>query len=194
MGLPILAGSANVALAEAVAARLDSRPGSCEVQVFPDGELYVEIQESVRGEDVYFIQPTSPPVEKHLLEVLLLADGAHRAGAVRLAAVIPYFSYARQDRRVSGRARLVADLLESGGLFERVVAVDVHTDAVEGFFGILLEHLSAVPMLLESVRPYVGENCVVVVLDMGVAELAERYAEPLGLPVAVIRPASAVRR
>jgi ribose-phosphate pyrophosphokinase len=103
MGLPILAGSANVALAEAVAARLDIRPGSCEVQVFPDGELYVEIQESVRGEDVYLIQPTSSPAEKHLLEVLLLADAAHRAGAVRLTAVIPYFGYARQDRRVSGR-------------------------------------------------------------------------------------------
>ena len=98
----IFAGSANTSLAEAVAAKLDIRPGSREVQVFPDGELQVELRESVRGEDVYFVQPTSPPAEKHLLELLLLADAARRAGAARLTAVIPYFGYARQDRRASG--------------------------------------------------------------------------------------------
>jgi ribose-phosphate pyrophosphokinase len=107
--------------------------------------------------------------------------------------VIPYFGYARQDRRASGReavgARLVADLLESGGLLQRVVAVDVHTEAIEGFFKIPLEHLSAVPMLVESVRPHVGADSVVVAPDMGAAELAERYAELLELPVAVVHKA-----
>ncbi len=189
----IFAGSANVPLAEAVAAELEVQPGSREMQVFPDGEMQVELRESVRGEDVYLLQPTSPPGEKHLLELLLLADAAHRAGAARLTAVIPYFGYARQDRRASGReavgARLVAGLLESGGLFERVVSVDLHTAAIEGFFGIPLEHLSAVPMLVESIRPYAGEDGVVVAPDMGAAELAERYAEPLELPVAIIHKA-----
>src|SRR5215213_7023867 len=189
----IFAGSANVTLAEAIAAELGIRAGSREVQVFPDGEMQVELRESVRGEDVYLVQPTSPPGEKHLLELLLLADAAHRAGAARLTGVIPYFGYARQDRRASGReavgARLVAGLLESGGLFERVVAVDLHTAAIEGFFGIPLEHLSAVPMLVESVRPYAGADGVVVAPDMGAAELAQRYAEPLELPVAVVHKA-----
>jgi ribose-phosphate pyrophosphokinase len=189
----IFAGSANAPLAEAIAAELDVRVGRREVQVFPDGEIQVELQESVRGEDVYLVQPTSPPGEKHLLELLLLADAAHRAGAARLTAVIPYFGYARQDRRASGReavgARLVAGLLESGGLFERVVTVDLHTAAIEGFFGIPLEHLSAVPMLVESLRPHAGADGVVVAPDMGAAELAERYAEPLELPVAIIHKA-----
>lgn len=193
MGLTILAGSANVSLAGAVAEKLGIRPGSREVEVFPDGELHVEIQESVRGEDVYLLQPTSPPAEKHLLELLLLADAANRAGAARLTAVIPYFGYARQDRRASGRepvgARLVADLLQSGGLLRRVVAVDVHAEAIEGFFSIPLEHLSSGPRLIESVRPYVGSDSVIVAPDMGAAELAERYARPLELPVAVIHKA-----
>jgi ribose-phosphate pyrophosphokinase len=185
----IFAGSANVPLAEAVAARLDTQVGNREVHVFPDGELQVEFQESVRGEDVYLIQPTSPPAE-HILELLLMADAAHRAGTARLTAVIPYFGYARQDRRANGReavgARLVAGLLESGGLFGRVVVVDLHTAAIEGFFGIQLEHLSAVPMLLETVRSHAATNGVVVAPDMGAAKLAERYAELLELPVAII--------
>ncbi len=189
----VFAGSANETLAGAIATKLDVRPGSRDVQAFPDGELHVELQESVRGEDVYLVQPTSPPAERHLLELLLLADAAHRAGAARLTAVVPYFAYARQDRRASGReavgARLVASLLESGRLLQRVIAVDVHTEAIEGFFRIPLEHLSAVPMLLEAVRPYTDTNGVIVAPDMGAAELAERYAEPLELPVAVIHKA-----
>jgi ribose-phosphate pyrophosphokinase len=189
----IFAGSASVSLADAVAAELDVRTGSRELQVFPDGEMQVELQESVRGEDVYLVQSTSPPGEKHLLELLLLGDAAHRAGAARLTAVIPYFGYARQDRRASGReavgARLVAGLLESGGLFERVVAVDLHTAAIEGFFGIPLEHLSAMPMLVESIRPHAGTDAVVVAPDMGAAELAGRYAESLELPVAIVHKA-----
>src|SRR5215216_2187888 len=161
----IFAGSANTSLAEALAEKLGIRTGSREVQVFPDGELHIELQESVRGEDVYFIQPTSPPVEKHLLELLLLADASRRAGAARLTAIIPYLGYARQDRRASGReavaARLVAELLGCGGLLERVVTVDVHTGAIEGFFGIPLEHLSAVPMLVKSISDEAGPDSVV---------------------------------
>jgi ribose-phosphate pyrophosphokinase len=186
----LLAGSANVRLAETIAAKLGTSQGALNVDRFPDGELHVEIKQSVRGHDVYLIQPTSPPVERHLLELLLLADAAHRAGAARLTAVIPYLGYARQDRRASGReavgARLVAELLAAGGLVQRVVVVDVHSPAVEGFFGIPLEHVSAVPLLVESVRNHVTENSVIVAPDLGAAKLAERYARPLGLPVAIV--------
>jgi len=186
----LLAGSANVRLAETIAAKLGTSQGALNVDRFPDGELHVEIKQSVRGHDVYLIQPTSPPVERHLLELLLLADAAHRAGAARLTAVIPYLGYARQDRRASGReavgARLVAELLAAGGLVQRVVVVDVHSPAVEGFFGIPLEHLSTVPLLVESVRNHVTENSVIVAPDLGAAKLAERYARPLGLPVAIV--------
>src|SRR5215208_663995 len=186
----IFAGSANTSLAEALAEKLNIRTGSREVQVFPDGELHIELQESVRGEDVYFIQPTSPPVEKHLLELLLLADASRRAGVDRLTAVIPYFGYARQDRRASGReavaARLVAELLGCGGLLERVVTVDVHTGTIEGFFGIPLEHLSAVSALVKTISVHADPDSVVVAPDLGAAKLAERYAKLLGLPVAMV--------
>lgn len=186
----LFAGLANPQLADALAAELGARLGALDIERFPDGELHVEIQESVRGHDVYLIQPLSPPVERRLLELLMLADAAHRAGAARLTAVIPYLGYARQDRRASGReavgARLVADLLASGGLLQRVVAVDVHSPAIEGFFGVPLEHLSAVSVLVESVREYVADKSVIVAPDLGAAKLAERYATPLGLPVAIV--------
>lgn len=186
----LLSGSANPQLTETLAAELDTRLGALNIERFPDGELHVEIRESVRGHDVYLIQPLSPPVERHLLELLMLADAAHRAGAARLTAVIPYLGYARQDRRVSGReavgARLVADLLASGRLLQRVVAVDVHSPAIEGFFGLPLEHLSAVSLLIESVREHVTDRGVIVAPDLGAAKLAERYATPLGLPVAIV--------
>jgi ribose-phosphate pyrophosphokinase len=186
----LFAGSANVLLAEAIAAELGTSQGALNVDRFPDGELHVAIRQSVRGHDVYLIQPTSPPVERHLLELLLLADAAHRAGAAHLTAVIPYLGYARQDRRASGReavgARLVAELLGAGGLLQRIVAVDVHSPSIEGFFGVPLEHLSAVPLLVESVHNHVTENSVIVAPDLGASKLAERYARPLGLPVAIV--------
>jgi ribose-phosphate pyrophosphokinase len=190
MELTIFAGSANAPLAEAVAAKLNLPLGKREVHRFPDGELHVEIQESVRGHDVYLVQPTNFPAEKHLIELLLLADASHRAGATRLTAIIPYFGYARQDRRASGReavaARLVAELLGCGALLERVVTVDVHTGTIEGFFGIPMEHLSAVPMLVKSIGDDAGPDSVVVAPDLGAVKLAERYAKPLALPVAMV--------
>jgi ribose-phosphate pyrophosphokinase len=186
----LFAGSANPRLARALAAKLGTSLGALEIDRFPDGELHVAIHQSVRGHDVYLIQPTSPPVARHLLELFLVADAAHRAGAARLTAVIPYLGYARQNRRVSGReavgARLVAELLAAGGLIQRVVAVELHSPAIEGFFGVPLEHLSAVPTLVESVRSSVAENGVIVAPDLGAAKLAERYAKALGLPVAMV--------
>ena len=137
MTLTVIAGSANVALANSVSAELGVKPCGRVVQRFADGELHVEIEESVRGHDVYVIQPTSLPVDEHVMELLFLADACRRAGAARLTAIVPYFGYARQDRRASGReavgAHVIAGLIEAAG-FARVVAIDLHTPEIEGVF------------------------------------------------------------
>jgi ribose-phosphate pyrophosphokinase len=189
MPLIMFTGSAHVPLATAVAAQLGVPLGRRMLHRFPDGELHVELQESVRGHDVYLLQPTSPPVEAHLLELLLLADASRRAGAAQLTAVVPYFGYARQDRRASGReavgARLIADLLAASGL-QRLVAVDLHSAALEGMFAIPVEHLSAVSLLVEAVRPLLAPNTVVVAPDLGAVKLAERVARGLHLPMALV--------
>lgn len=189
MDLSIVAGSANLPLAEAIARTLGVRLCSRIVERFPGGEVHLELLESVRGRDVYLIQPTSPPVDEHLLELLFFADACRRAGAARSTAVIPYFGYARQDRRACGRepvsARLVADMLGAAGL-SRVVAVDLHSPILEGFFALPLEHLSAVPLLAEAVRPWTTGNAVIVAPDLGAAKLSDRYARILDLPVAIV--------
>ncbi len=189
MRVTLISGSANPALAEGVAAKLGLQPARRILERFPDGELHVEVQEGLRGHDVYLLQPTGPPVDAHLLELLLLADACRRAGAARLTAVVPYFGYARQDRRARGGepvgGRVAADLLAASGL-HRVVAVDLHTAALEGFFAVPLEHLSAVPLLVEAVRPPVAENAVIVAPDLGAVKLAERYARALDRPVATV--------
>jgi len=179
MELTLMAGRSNPALAKATAGELGKPLAGTKLHSFPDGELHVEIEESLRGRDVYLLQSTSPLVETHLLELVLLTDACRRAGAARLTAVLPYFGYARQDRRASGReavgARVVADLLEAARL-DRVVAVDLHSGALEGFFSTPLEHLSAVPTLVDAARPVVGAHAVVVAPDLGATKLAERYA------------------
>lgn len=188
-GLTLLAGTANPGLAGAVASKLGLPLAEREAARFPDGEIHVEIRTSVRGHDVYLIQPTSPPAEEYLLQLLLLADACRRAGAGRLTTVMPYVAYARQDRRGTGRepvgARLLADLLATGG-FHRVVAVDLHSPALEGVFTLPLEHLTAVPLLAEAIAAP-GPDAVVVAPDLGATKLAERYARQLGLPVALVQ-------
>ena len=189
MKLHVFAGTANPALAQAVAERLGLRPGDRVLEHFPDGEVQIQIREDVRGDDVYIVQPTGPPVGEHLLELLLLADACRRAGAERTTGVVPYFGYARQDRRTNAGeplgARLVAELMQAGGL-DRVVAVDLHTPAIEGCFAVPLEHLSAVSTLAETVRSGVAPEAVIVSPDLGAVKLAERYAGLLGLPVAIV--------
>jgi ribose-phosphate pyrophosphokinase len=149
----LLSGTANPALAQNIADRLGSRLAACMVERFPDGELHVEIRESVRGQRVYVVQPTNPPVEAHLFELLLLADACRRAGASHLTGIIPYFGYARQDRRAAGRepigGRVAADLIGAGGI-DRVILVDLHSRAGEGFFSVPAEHLGAVPLLADA--------------------------------------------
>jgi ribose-phosphate pyrophosphokinase len=189
MNLALVPGSANYALAEAVAEMVGEPLVECRREVFPDSEQHFEIGETMRGRDVYVIQPTSPPVDSHLMELVLLGDAARRAGAGRITAVVPYFGYARQDRRATGRepvtARIVADLIEDR--FDRVVAVDVHTSSFEGLFRIPIEHLSAVPVLAEAVRSLRSPEGVIVAPDLGAVKLAERYAVILEMPVAVVR-------
>jgi ribose-phosphate pyrophosphokinase len=189
MNLSIFSGTANQAMAQAVADKLGVPLGRATLRRFPDGELHVQLDESVRGRDVYLVQPTSAPVGEHLLELLLLADACRRAGASRLTGVIPYFGYARQDRRASGRepvgARLIADVLKASGL-QRVVAVDLHTASMEGFFPFPLEHLSAIPLLVGEIRLLVPSSSVIVSPDLGAVKLAERYARLLDLPMAIV--------
>jgi ribose-phosphate pyrophosphokinase len=185
----LLSGSANPALAQKVADQVGTHLAACVLERFPDGELHVEIRESVRGQRVYILQSTSPPVEEHLFEILLLADACRRAGAVHMTAIIPYFGYARQDRRAIGRdpiaARVAADVLAACHI-DDVVVVDLHSRAAEGFFSLPAQHLSAVPLLADAVRTPTIDQAVLVAPDLGAVKLAERYSRILNLPVATI--------
>jgi ribose-phosphate pyrophosphokinase len=174
--LTMFAGTANQDLASRTVQSLGIHLGECRIESFPDGELQIELKESVRGHDVYLLQSTSPPADKHLLELALLADACRRAGAGRVTALVPYFGYARQDRCTSpGQAlgaRVLTDLIQACPI-ERLVTVDLHTAAIEGFFSIAVEHLSAVPLLAEAARPFVEGPSVVVAPDLGGAKLAK---------------------
>jgi len=189
MSLEILTGSSNDALGEGVAKKLGVELAPRILKRFPDGELNIEIQQSVRGCDVYLIQPTCPPVDEHFFELFLMADACRRAGATHVTAVIPYFGYARQDRRAHGREpvslRLLADLIAASAI-QRIVVVDFHSRAVESAFAIPVEHVSAVSLLADAVRPSVHKDAVVVSPDLGAVKMAEHYARLLGLPVAII--------
>ena len=187
--LTVFAGTANPDLASNIVEELGIHLGSCMVLPFPDGELQVELNQSVRGHDVYLVQSTSPPAEKHLLELVLLADACHRAGAARVTAIVPYFGYARQDRRTGRRqalgARVVANMIQSSPI-HRLIVVDLHTSTIEGFFSVAVEHLSAVPVLADAVRPLVEDRSIVVAPDLGAVKLAEQYARLLELPMAIV--------
>lgn len=187
--ISLLAGTANVPLAVGVAAELGIPLSERVIDHFADGELHVEISESVRGRDVFLLQPTSGPIETHLVELLLLADACERAGAARQIAVMPYFGYARQDRRTNGRepvaVHVVANLIGTSAI-ERVVAVDLHSAAIEGVLPMPLEHLSAVALLAKAARDDVPRDGVVVAPDLGASKLAEQYATLLDLPVAIV--------
>ncbi|MGE5762622.1 MAG: ribose-phosphate diphosphokinase [Mycobacterium leprae] len=189
MSMRIVAGTAHRSLAADVASVLGCALTACQVERFPDGELRPGVA-NVRGDDVYVVQPTGPSVNEHVIELLLLLDACRRAGAERLTAVVPYFGYARQDRR--GRtgealgARVVADALVSAGA-QRLVVVDPHTVALEAICSVPVESLSAAPVLAAALEPLIGEDAVVVAPDLGAVKLAERFAALLGRPVAVVR-------
>jgi ribose-phosphate pyrophosphokinase len=184
----IFVGSANQQLGHDACALLHERPGAYTCRRFPDGEMQIELEESVHGRHVVIVQSTSPPVEQHLMELLLLADSCRRAGANRITACVPYFGYARQDRRTRASslgARVAARMLSTAG-FDRLLIIDAHTPAIEGFFEIPIDHLTAVPLLAEAAAVGKEAFSMVVAPDLGAVRLAREYARVLKAPVAVV--------
>ncbi len=183
----LLSGTANPELAEEIAAHLD-RP-LCDVTIdrFADGEIFVRINDNVRGRDVFLIQPTSAPAA-NIVELLILIDAAKRASAARVTAVIPYYGYGRQDRkdqpRVSIAARLMANLITSAGA-DRVLSIDFHQHQIQGFFDIPVDHLYAAPVFMERYKELEGD-VVVVATDVGAAKMTRGYAKRLGVDMAII--------
>ncbi len=187
--LRVFSGSANRPLAEEVARHLRIKLGRATTTRLPDSEIHVMIEEVVRGQDVFIIQSCSEPVNEHLMELLLYVDAFRRASAHSITVVTPYFPYARQDRMARGReaisARVVATMLESLGA-DRVIYVDIHNPAIQGFFNIPVDPLSAVPILAEQFRDEKFRNAAIVAADVGRAKLAGKYAEALNLPLVIM--------
>lgn len=187
--MAVIAGPASERLGLEVAGLLQVQALAYECRRFPDGEMQVNLHESVRGRDVYLLQSTSPPVHQHLIELLLLADACRRAGAGRLIAVIPYFGYARQERRTQREslgARVVADVVATGH-FDRLMLIDAHTPSIEAFFDVPIDHLTAVPMLAAAAKRSLPEHSVVVAPDLGAVKRAREYARLLQLPLALVQ-------
>jgi len=189
--LCIFSGRANRPLAQAVARRLGLPLGALTVDRFPDTETFVQIDELVRKKDVYVIQPCTAPVNEHLVELLLIVDALRRASAGQITTIIPYYPYARQERMAHGRealsARMVATMLEASGV-ARVIYVDIHAEAIQGFFTVPVDWLQAYPIFARYFmnQPFV-QDAVVVSPDVGRARLAGRYAQALGLPLVVMQ-------
>ncbi len=182
--------TANVSLSKSIADNLGFSLCQAEVRRFSDGEIFVEIQESVRGCDTYIMQPTCHPVNDSLMELLVMTDALKRASSNSITAVVPYYGYGRQDRKVQPRvpitAKLVADLMAAAGV-TRVISMDLHAGQIQGFFNIPFDHLYAKPVLLEYIRKnYDMEKIVVVSPDAGGVERARAYAKRLGTPLAII--------
>jgi ribose-phosphate pyrophosphokinase len=185
----VFSGNSNPALAEKIASYLELPVGRARVSRFSDGEVFAEIRENVRGVDVYVIQPTCSPVNDSLMELLVMIDALKRASAGSITAVIPYYGYARQDRKAAPRtpitAKLVADLLTASGV-SRIVAMDLHAAQIQGFFNLPFDHLYALPVFLEHLRPRFREPAVFVSPDAGGVERTRAYAKRLGADLAII--------
>jgi len=187
--LKLFTGRANGQLAQKICDYLQIPLGRGRTELFPDGELMVKVEEDVRGRDCFVVQPTSHPVNAHLMELMIWIDCLRRASAKQVTAVIPYFGYARQDRKDEGRtpitAKLVANLLERAGA-DRVVSVDLHAAQVQGFFDIPVDHLSASPVLLKWFKSLRLSNRVFVSPDVGNVKRAQVYANLLGGEICII--------
>jgi ribose-phosphate pyrophosphokinase len=187
--LRIFSGTAHPELALEIARLLNAVLGKSTTRNLPDSETHVSIDEYVRDQDIFLIQPCSSPVNDHLMELLLYLDAFRRASVQRVNAVIPYFPYARQDRMAKGReaisARVVANLLENQGV-NRVIFIDIHNPAIQGFFNIPVDPLSAIPVLAQYFRKLEFENSCVVSPDVGRASMAGKFAEQLNLPLVVM--------
>ena len=187
--LKLFSGNASPCLAEAIASHLDVALGCAYVARFPDGEIDLKVEQDVRGGDCFVIQPTCPPVNEHLMELLVFIDCLKRASASRVTAVVPYFGYARKDRKDAGRvpitAKLVANLLVKAGA-DRILTVDLHADQIQGFFDIPVDHMFAAPIIEEYYRNQDLADLVFVSPDVGGIKAARTYADSLGVPLAVV--------
>ncbi|WIV13037.1 ribose-phosphate pyrophosphokinase [Proteiniborus sp. MB09-C3] len=187
--LKIFTGNANKELAERICTELGETLGNSEVGVFSDGEISVNIGETVRGYDVFVIQPTCPPVNESLMELLIMIDALKRASAGRINAVVPYYGYARQDRKAKARdpitAKLVADLLEVSGP-DRIITMDLHAAQIQGYFDIPVDHLLGGPILAQYCKKNLVGDTVIVSPDVGGVQRARNFASILDLPIAII--------
>ena len=190
VGLKIFTGNSNPALAQAITKYMGIPLGDATVGHFSDGETQVEFRENVRGMDVFVVQSTCSPVNDNIVELLVMIDALKRASASRVTAVLPYYGYARQDRKVASRApitaKLVADIITAAGA-DRVLTVDLHAGQIQGFFDIPVDHLYAGPIMADTIRSdHKGGDCVVVSPDAGGVERARSFAKRLGATLAII--------
>jgi ribose-phosphate pyrophosphokinase len=187
--LRIFSGTAHRDLAQRICAYVGVELGNATVASFPDGETFIKINENIRGRDVYIVQPTCPPTNQNLMELLIMVDAARRASASRITAVIPFFGYARQDRkdqpRVPITAKLVANLLTAAGV-HRVLTMDLHAQQVAGFFDIPVDHLFAAPVMIRYLRQKQISDIVVVSPDVGGIKMAQAYAQALNASLAIV--------
>jgi len=185
----LFSGNAHPQLAAAIAAYLETPLGKCKITRFSDGETFCEINENVRGVDAFIIQPTCSPVNDHVMELLIMADTLRRASAGSITAVVPYYGYARQDRKIAPRtpitSKLVADLIQAAGI-TRVVSVDLHAGQIQGFFNVPFDHLYAMPVMLDYIKKNFDGSAVCVSPDAGGVERVRAYAKRINASIAII--------
>jgi ribose-phosphate pyrophosphokinase len=185
----IFSGTANEPLAKAICKSINVELGKCTIKPFPDGETFVKIEENVRGEEVFVVQPTSPPTNHHLMELFIMMDALRRASAARITAVLPFYGYARQDRkdqpRVPITAKLVANLLVASGA-HRILAMDLHAQQIQGFFDIPVDHLYAAPVMYDYLKKKKLTDLVVVSPDTGGLKMAHAYSQVLEAGLAIV--------
>jgi len=185
----IFSGTANEPLARAICKSIGIELGRCDITPFPDGETFVKVRDNVRGEDIFIIQPTSPPTNHNLMELFIMIDALRRASAKRITAVVPFYGYARQDRkdqpRVPITAKLVANLLVAAGT-TRILTMDLHAQQIQGFFDIPVDHLYAAPVMYEYLRRKKLTDLMVVSPDIGGLKMAHAYSQTLGVGLAIV--------
>jgi len=188
-GISIFSGNSNLALADKICEYLNLSIGNAQVKTFSDGEIQIEIDENVRSKDVFVIQSTCAPVNDHLVELLLMIDALKRSSAIRITAVVPYFGYARQDKKVAPRvpisAKLVANMLTVAGA-NRIITMDLHAGQIQGFFDIPVDNIFAAPLLIDYIGNQFNEDLVVVSPDAGGVERARAFAKRLDAELAII--------
>ena len=193
--LQLFSGRSNRPLAEAIATHLQVELGEDNLSEFANGEVHCRFGESIRGSDVFIVQTHARPVNEAIMEQLIMIDAAKRASAKRITAVCPFYGYARQDRKASGRepitAKLLADMLMTAGV-NRVVSVDLHSGQIQGFFDVPVDHLTAMPVLTDYVTENLGSDVVIVSPDAGRVKVAERFAQHIGADLAIVHKRRAV--